>query len=76
VPALSFKNIEQSGYLTYESNQYIEKWCEMENMKFMEIDEDNGSKIRGFGYTIITISEIEDTGSKTTVADPDQHGSV
>jgi hypothetical protein len=45
VPALSFRTIEQSEYLKYDSNQYIEKWCEMENMKFMETDEDNGSKI-------------------------------
>jgi hypothetical protein len=55
VPALSFWTIEQSEYLKYDSNQYLEKWCEMENMKFMETDEDNGSKIRGFSYTIVTI---------------------
>ncbi len=49
MPALSFSTIEQSGYLKYDSNQYIEKWCEMENMKFMETGEDNGYKIQGFG---------------------------
>jgi hypothetical protein len=55
MPALSFRTIEQNKYLKYDSNQYIKKWCEMENMKFMETDEDNGSKIQGFGYTIVTI---------------------
>jgi hypothetical protein len=30
----------------------------MENMKFMETDEDKGSKIRGLGYTIVIIHNI------------------
>jgi hypothetical protein len=50
-----------SEYLKYDSNQYIEKWCEMENMKFMETDEDNGSKIQGFGYTIVIWRDSEPT---------------
>ncbi len=43
MPALSFRTIEQN--FKYDCNQYIEKWCEMETMKFMATDEDNGSKI-------------------------------